>query len=122
MASAVIISVLLMVILSLLKVNVLVSIVISALSAGLLAGESLTDTVGIFISNMGGNANTAMSYILLGGFAVAIGMTGITQGLVQFLRRAVQGKRALMLIVIALIASLSQNAAPVKSISHLFQY
>lgn len=113
MASAVIISVLLMVILSLLKVNVLVSIVISALSAGLLAGESLTDTVGIFISNMGGNANTAMSYILLGGFAVAIGMTGITKGLVQFLRRAVQGKRALMLIVIALIASLSQNAVPV---------
>ena len=113
MASAVILSVLLLVVLSLLKVNVLVAIVISALSAGLFAGESLIDTLGIFISNMGGNANTAISYILLGGFAAAIGLTGITKGVVQFLRRAVKGKRGVMLIAIAIIASLSQNAIPV---------
>ncbi|MGM8216323.1 Na+/H+ antiporter family protein [Bacillaceae bacterium W0354] len=113
MASAVIISVLIMVLLSLFKVNVLVAIVISALSAGLIAGETLAQTVELFVTNMGGSASTAISYILLGGFAVAIGFTGITKGLVQFLRRAVKGRRVFILVAIALIASLSQNAVPV---------
>ena len=113
MAFVVIASVLLMVILSLLKVNVLVAIVISGLSAGLMSGLSLGDTVSMFVENMGGSANTALSYILLGGFAVAISYTGITKGLVQFLRKAVKGKRVFMLVAIALIASLSQNAVPV---------
>ncbi|MBU6081597.1 TRAP transporter large permease subunit [Allobacillus sp. SKP2-8] len=113
MAFVVIASVLIMVILSLLKVNVLLAIVISALSAGLMSGLSLADTVALFVENMGGSANTALSYVLLGGFAVAISLTGITTGLVQFLRKAVKGKRGFMLIAIALIASLSQNAVPV---------
>ncbi|SEQ49629.1 Na+/H+ antiporter family protein [Piscibacillus halophilus] len=113
MASAVIISVLILTILSLLKVNVLVALVISAFSAGLMADLSLAETVEMFVKNMGGNANTALSYILLGGFAAAIAYTGITKGIVQFLRKAVKGKRGFMLIAIAIIASLSQNAVPV---------
>lgn len=113
MASAVIISVIILTVLSLFKVNVLVAIIISAFSAGLLSDLSFTDTVGMFVSNMGGNANTAISYILLGGFAAAISYTGITKGIVQFLRKAVKGKRGVMLIAIAIIASFSQNLVPV---------
>ncbi|MFD2639226.1 Na+/H+ antiporter family protein [Piscibacillus salipiscarius] len=113
MASAVIISVIILTILSLLKVNVLVAIVISAFSAGLIADLSFTETVEMFVTNMGGSANTALSYVLLGGFAAAIAYTGITKGIVQFLRRAVKGKRGFMLIAIAIIASFSQNLVPV---------
>ncbi|PKR76933.1 sodium:proton antiporter [Halalkalibacillus sediminis] len=113
MASVAIIAVLLMVTLSLLRVNVLLAIIISAMSAGLMSGLSFVDTVELFIENVGGAGETAFSYILLGGFAVAIGMTGITKGIVQFLRKAVKGRRVWMLVIIALIASLSQNAIPV---------
>ncbi|GEL78137.1 Na+/H+ antiporter family protein [Tenuibacillus multivorans] len=111
MASAVIISVLLMTILSLLKVNVLVAIVISALTAGLMVDLSFKDFIEMFVNNMG--TATAISYILLGGFAAAINMTGITKVIVQFLRKAVKGKRGFMLIAIAVIASFSQNIVPV---------
>lgn len=113
MAFVVIASVLIMVILSLLKVNVLLAIVISALSAGLMSGLSLADTVALFVENMGGSANTALSYVLLGGFAVAISLTGITTGLVQFLRKAVKGKRGFMLIAIALSHPCLRTQCPV---------
>ncbi|MET3683131.1 putative histidine transporter YuiF (NhaC family) [Alkalibacillus flavidus] len=113
MAIAVIISVILMTTLSLLKVNVLLAIVISAMSAGLIAGLPFTEIVSIFTSNMGGSANTALSYVLLGGFAVAISLTGITKGLVQGVRSVMSGQRVALMVLIALIASLSQNAVPV---------
>ncbi|RPF50569.1 Na+/H+ antiporter family protein [Aquisalibacillus elongatus] len=113
MASAVIVSVLILTILSLLKINVLVAIIVSAFSAGLIAQESLSNIVKFFVESMGGSSETAISYILLGGFAAAISMTGITKGIVQFLRKIVRGKRGIMLLAIAAIASLSQNAVPV---------
>ncbi|MDQ0159807.1 Na+/H+ antiporter family protein [Alkalibacillus salilacus] len=113
MAIAVIISVILMSVLSLLKVNVLLAIVISAMSAGLIAGLPFTEIVSIFTSNMGGSANTALSYVLLGGFAIAISLTGITKGLVQGLRSVMSGQRVALMVLIALIASLSQNVVPV---------
>ncbi|WP_411954902.1 Na+/H+ antiporter family protein [Alkalibacillus sp. S2W] len=113
MAIAVIISVILMSVLSLLKVNVLLAIIISAMSAGLIAGLPFTEIVSIFTSNMGGSANTALSYVLLGGFAIAISLTGITKGLVQGLRSVMSGQRVALMVLIALIASLSQNVVPV---------
>ncbi|WP_017186718.1 Na+/H+ antiporter family protein [Alkalibacillus haloalkaliphilus] len=113
MASIVIISVLLMVILSLFRVNVLLAIVLSGMTAGLMAGLSFEELVEIFTTSMAGGANTALSYILLGGFAIAIALTGITKGFVQFLRRAIKGRRGVMLGVIVVIASLSQNVIPV---------
>ncbi|WP_188207296.1 Na+/H+ antiporter family protein [Alkalibacillus aidingensis] len=109
----VIISVLLMTVLSLLKVNVLLAIVVSAMTAGVMAGLSFEDLIKTFTTNTANGANTAISYILLGGFAVAIAFTGITKGFVQFLRRAIKGRRGLILTVIVVIASLSQNAIPV---------
>ncbi|WP_343781117.1 Na+/H+ antiporter family protein [Alkalibacillus silvisoli] len=109
----VIISVLIMTILSLLKVNVLLAIVISAMTAGFMAGLSFGDLVGVFTESMAGGANTALSYVLLGGFAIAIAFTGITKGFVQFLRRAIKGRRGVILGVIVIIASLSQNVIPV---------
>ncbi|MDC6726077.1 Na+/H+ antiporter NhaC family protein, partial [Leclercia adecarboxylata] len=80
---------------------------------GLTASLSITETVNLMISGMGGQANTALSYILLGGFAVMIGYSGITGFLVKRLVNVIKGKRGIMLLTIAGVASLSQNAVPI---------
>lgn len=109
----VVVSVLVMTVLSLLRVNVIIAIIIAALTAGLMAGLSLVESVNILVSGMGGQAETALSYILLGAFAVAISYTGITAILVKYLIKKLTGKKTMMLLVIAGIACLSQNLIPV---------
>lgn len=113
MAWVVVVSVLTMTILSLLRVNVVVAIIIASIIAGIMSGETVVDTIDLLVDGVGGGANTAISYILLGAFAVAIGYTGITSLLVKFLIRILTGKKVLMVLVIAGVASLSQNLIPV---------
>src|SRR5699024_8647287 len=113
MAWVVVISVLIMTILSLLRVNVILAIIAAAIVAGLMSGLSLVDSIDMLVSGMGGQAETALSYILLGAFAVAIGYSGITKILVNYLIRALTGKKTMMILVIAGVASLSQNVIPV---------
>src|SRR5690625_7686578 len=97
----VIISVLVLTILSLLRVNVIFAIIAAALTAGLLSGLSVVDTIDMLVGGMGGQANTALSYILLGTFAVAISYTGITTILVNYLISVLTGKKTMMVLVIA---------------------
>ncbi|MBB6450725.1 hypothetical protein HNR44_002715 [Geomicrobium halophilum] len=113
MLNAVLISVIVLVVLSLLKVNVIVSLIIAALTAGLLSGISLVETTNMLIDGMGGQAETALSYILLGAFAVTISYSGVTQLLLQNLIRFLKGKKKMIVLVIAGIACLSQNLVPV---------
>lgn len=109
----VILSVLIMTILCLLKVNVLVSIIVAALAGGALAGIPLLDTMGILIGGMGKNAETALAYIFLGGLAIAIEKTGVAKMLVIKIREVIKTKKSLFILLIAGIASLSQNLIPV---------
>ncbi|WP_101842516.1 Na+/H+ antiporter family protein [Halobacillus sp. Marseille-P3879] len=109
----VIISVLVLVMLSLLRVNVILALIVAAEVAGLLAGLSLTETTELMISGMGGLADTALSYILLGIFAVMVGFSGIIGFLVKRLVKLMSGKRSILLLVIAGAACLSQNVIPV---------
>lgn len=109
----VVISVLVMTILSLLRVNVVLAIIIAAITAGVLSGQTIIESINIMIGGMGGQAETALSYILLGAFAVAISYTGITAILVNFLIRVLTGRKTMMVLVIAGVASLSQNLVPV---------
>lgn len=109
----VIVSVLVMTVLSLLRVNVIIAIIAAALTAGMMTGLGLIESIEMLVSGMGGQASTALSYILLGAFAVAISYTGITGILVNFLIRVLTGKKTMMVLVIAGAASLSQNAVPV---------
>lgn len=113
MAWVVIISVLIMTVLSLSRVNVVLSIIISAIVAGLMSGLTTVESVELLISGMGDQSNTALSYILLGAFAVGISYTGITTLLVNYLIRVLTGKKTMMVLVIAGVASLSQNLIPV---------
>ncbi|WP_010651458.1 Na+/H+ antiporter family protein [Oceanobacillus massiliensis] len=109
----VIISVFVMMILSLLRVNVIIAIIAAGLTAGLISGLSFVESIDLLVSGMGGGASTALSYILLGAFAVAISYTGITTILVNYLIRMLTGKKTMMLLAIAGVASLSQNVVPV---------
>ncbi|WP_163539538.1 Na+/H+ antiporter NhaC family protein [Gracilibacillus sp. YIM 98692] len=109
----VVISVLAMILLSLFKVHVIFAIIIAAIVAGLMAGMNVQDTVAMLIDGMGGQASTALSYILLGVFAAMISYTGITTLLVRSLIRVLTGKKTMLVLAIAGIASLSQNLVPV---------
>ncbi|WP_067728708.1 Na+/H+ antiporter family protein [Oceanobacillus damuensis] len=109
----VIISVLVMMILSLLRVNVIIAIIAAGLTAGVLSGLSVVESIELLVSGMGDSSSTALSYILLGAFAVAISYTGITSVLVTYLIRVLTGKKTMMLLAIAGVASLSQNVVPV---------
>ncbi|MCD5325482.1 MULTISPECIES: Na+/H+ antiporter family protein [Pontibacillus] len=113
LAWSVVVSVLVMTVLSLLRVNVIIAILAAGLTAGLMTGASLTETLDLIIKGMGGQAEVALSYILLGAFAVTIAYSGITGILVQNLLKVMKGKRSILLLVIAGVASLSQNLVPI---------
>ncbi len=113
LTNPVLISVVIMSLLSLLKVNVLIAIIIAALSGGLIAGMGLTESMKILIGGMGGGANTALSYILLGALAYAIGKTGIVNILARKIGEFIKDKKTMFVLIIAAIASFSQNLIPV---------
>ena len=109
----ILIAVVLLIVLCLLKINVLISLLISALAAGVLAGMGIEETIGTLIDGMGGNAQTALSYILLGILASGMAYTGITEILSQKISHIVGKKKMLLIVALALIACCSQNLIPV---------
>lgn len=109
----VIISVLVMIVLSLSNLNVILAILIAATTAGISAGMSLQDTMGILIKGMGGNSETALSYILLGALAVAISKTGLADILSKKIAKLVKQRKALFILLIAFVSCFSQNLIPV---------
>lgn len=109
----VIISVIVLLALSLFKVHVILAMLLAGIVAGLMAGLNIMDTIKVIVDGMGGQSNTAFSYIILGAFAVAISYTGITHILVHYLMRFLTGKRITLVLAIAVIASFSQNVVPV---------
>ncbi|MFV7772092.1 Na+/H+ antiporter family protein [Shewanella marisflavi] len=76
--NAVVIAVCLMLGLSLARVNVVIALTVSALVAGLVGGMDLQQTVEAFNTGLGGGAQIALSYALLGAFAVALSHSGLT--------------------------------------------
>ena len=113
LGNPVLLSVILMCILCLLKVNVLISLLLSAIAAGLFAGMSIKEVMGILIGGMGGNSETALSYILLGALAFAIQSAGLASKLSNALKKVFGKNGTIFVLVLACIASLSQNLIPV---------
>ncbi len=120
--NAVIIAVLVMLVLSLLRVNVVFALLIGALAGGLSGGLSFTDTITSFTGGLGEGATIALSYAMLGGFAVAISRTGIPEllvsGMLKLMNKdgkATRQNLAKALIVLALLAMaiFSQNLIPI---------
>jgi len=120
--NAVIIAVLVMLVLSLLRVNVVFALLIGALAGGVSGGLSFMETVTSFTDGLGAGATIALSYAMLGGFAVAISRTGIPELLVAGILKIVnkegevtRGNLAKALIVFTLLAMaiFSQNLIPI---------
>ena len=109
----VVLSVIVMTVLCLLKLNVLLALIVSALVAGFSAHMPVGDIMGNLINGMGGNAETALSYVLLGTLAVAINSTGVASILSKKIASVVNGKKKILLLVIAFFACFSQNLIPV---------
>lgn len=66
LTNPVLISVIVLLVLCLLRVNVLLSLIFAALTAGVVGGLGLSNTMGIFITGMGSSPETALSYVVLG--------------------------------------------------------
>ncbi|ATV67761.1 Na+/H+ antiporter family protein [Fusobacterium pseudoperiodonticum] len=109
----VVLSVIVMSVLCLLKLNVLLALIVSALVAGLVAGMPVGDIMNTLIGGMGGQSETALSYILLGTLAVAIGNTGVASIISRKVASVINGKKLVILIIIAFFGSFSQNLIPV---------
>ena len=97
LTNPVLVSVLVMSILCILKVNILIAIMIAALVAGFMAGMPIGDTMSSLIGGMGGNSETALSYILLGALAFAIHESGLAAKLSRKIE-SVLGKSGKILI------------------------
>ncbi len=120
--NAVILAVLIMLLLSLVRVNVVLALVIGAITGGLVGGLTMEETISSFTGGLGEGATIALSYAMLGGFAVAISRTGIPQLLVNAMlylmkkdgetNRQALGK-VLVILILLLMAVFSQNLIPI---------
>ncbi|MFR9071238.1 MAG: Na+/H+ antiporter family protein [Paraclostridium sp.] len=109
----VVISIAVMIVLCLFKFNVFLSILVSAIVAGVCSGMPIGDTMSILVGGMGGNAETALSYILLGALAVAVSKIGLASILAKKISKIVKGKKLTLILLIAFMSCFSQNLIPV---------
>lgn len=113
LTNPIVVSVVVMSVLCLLKMNVLFAILVAAIVAGLTGGLAIDKTVSILIGGMGGNSETALSYILLGTLAVAIGRSGLADIAARKITKVVGTKKAAFVFLIAFVSCFSQNLIPV---------
>ncbi|WP_032093619.1 MULTISPECIES: Na+/H+ antiporter family protein [Pasteurellaceae] len=118
----VVISIIVLLALSLLRINVVIALIIAALTAGLCSDLNISETIKSFTGGLGGGAEVAMNYAILGAFAVAISKSGITD-LLAFnvikrlgrtpTSRSMAGFKYFILAVLLLFSISSQNLLPV---------
>ncbi|MAB97555.1 MAG: sodium:proton antiporter [Pseudomonadaceae bacterium] len=119
--NAVIAAVGIMLILSLCRVHVVVALIVGALAGGMIGGLGIEGSLKAFNDGLGGGATVALSYALLGAFAVAIAKSGMAHALADKALTMVgkqeqQGAGPLKWILLALllcVAITSQNILPI---------
>ena len=109
----IIVSVILLCILCLCRVNVLLALIVSAIVAGKIAGLHAGQIMDLFINGMGQNSETALSYILLGTFAAAMAHTGLADVLAKRIALLIKNNKFILLLILTLLACASQNLIPV---------
>ena len=113
LTNPVFISVVVLTVLSLARVHVIFAILMAAITAGLLSNLSLSDTLSTFLGGMGGQSETALSYILLGIFAAMIAHSNITKMLIDKLLSVKKMNKYMLLLMVAGLTCLSGNLIPV---------
>ena len=90
--NSVLIAVLVMLVLSVVRVHVVLALFIGALVGGLLGGLGFDGTLVAFQDGLAGGARIALSYALLGAFAMAVAKSGLPQLLATKIIGTVTGK------------------------------
>ncbi|WP_216379086.1 Na+/H+ antiporter family protein [Arcanobacterium phocae] len=120
--NAVLIAVVAMLLLALMRVHVVIALFMGALIGGFTAGLGLDGTMLAFQDGLGAGAKIALSYALLGAFAMAVAQSGLPDLLASWLvsrtaKRSPGGSTAVikysLLGGILLMAIFSQNLIPV---------
>lgn len=109
----VLISVIVLSVLCLLKLPVFAALIISAITAGLASGYGFTEIMELFVGGMGGNANTALSYVLLGALAYTINKTGAADVLARKISGVVKGNKLTLCLILILVSIASGTVIPV---------
>ncbi|WGE88582.1 Na+/H+ antiporter family protein [Actinobacillus arthritidis] len=131
LSNEVVISIIILLALSLLRINVVIALIIATLTCGVIGFygvdgmsifEALTKTIEKFTGGLGGGAETAMNYAVLGAFAVALSKSGVTD-LLAYKVISAFGKRPsgrsvfwfkyIVLFVLTAFAISSQNLIPI---------
>ena len=122
--NAVLIAVTLMLVLSVARLHVMLSMIVAAFVGGWIAGMDVDTTLKAFNTGIGGGAGIALSYALLGGFAVAISLSGLPHLLAKKILSVIGNKenpsekstfwlRNALLVGLMLVAVSSQNIIPI---------
>ena len=119
--NAVIAAVGIMLVLSLSRVHVVIALIVGAVVGGLVGGLSIEATLSAFNGGLGGGAQVALSYAMLGAFAVAIAKSGLAHALADKAlimvnrQQAVGGNRVKWLLIgLLLVVAISpQNILPI---------
>ena len=119
--NAVIAAVGIMLILSLSRVHVVIALIVGALVGGLTGGLGIDATLKAFNSGLGGGATVALSYALLGAFAVAIAKSGLAHALADKALAMVDRQHStgggnvkwLLIGLLWVVAIASQNILPI---------
>ncbi len=118
----VLLSVLVLLILSALRLNVVFSLIIAALTGGLLAGMDGGATMNAFADGLKNGAKIAFNYAMLGAFSIAVSRSGITELIARELFKRLDGEvtpkrlfllKYALLLFLTLCAMSSQNLIPV---------
>ncbi|MBD9516975.1 MULTISPECIES: Na+/H+ antiporter family protein [unclassified Pseudomonas] len=119
--NAVLIAIGLMLVLSLCRVHVVVALIAGAVAGGLLGGLGMDGTLKAFNEGLGAGATVALSYAMLGAFAVAIARSGMAhaladRALAMLGRHEVNGSNGfkwMMVGLLLVVAISSQNILPI---------
>ncbi len=121
--NAVLLAVIIMLGLSLARVHVVLSLLIGALAGGLIAGLGITATLEAFQEGIRNGAQIALSYALLGAFAVAIAHSGLPQSLAGAVIRRIDASGAgigagamikyMLFAGLVMMSCFSQNLIPI---------
>jgi len=90
--NAIILAVLVMLILAMLRVHVVLSLFVGALAGGLSSGLGVSRTMVAFQDGLAAGAKIALSYALLGAFAMAVAHSGLPQLLANWLIGRIENK------------------------------
>lgn len=119
--NAVVVAVGVMLFLSLCRVHVVVALIAGAIVGGVLGGLGLEGSLAAFNKGLGGGATVALSYALLGAFAVAIGKSGLANALADRALALVGNRESqsgnsvkwVMIGLLLTVAVASQNVLPI---------